>query len=282
MTALEWILLGCFGGAIGAWLRCVIRDECVARGIASWKAILAINLIGSAIAGWALTIVDTDWQRALFLAGALGGFTTFSGMCVDVLVQWHARRRSTAAFICIGTIVGGPLAATAAALLTPVTHPSTAALVPLATSLRGRRITHHGGALSLIALGGALGTALRIAADLGARANDLAPWISTASVNVCGAAFAAFVFRWLGAIDSLGRPRHAPVRKLRLERFLLMGCAGGLTTMSALSLEVTVACKTDLGEALLIASTNVVCGLFAATIGWSLAQRFCATDRVVS
>ncbi|MSR70198.1 MAG: hypothetical protein EXS17_07625 [Phycisphaerales bacterium] len=273
MNALEWIIIGSCGGAIGAWLRTVVRDECVGQGIASWQAILAVNLVGSALAGWGSTVVQTEWQRAFFLAGALGGFTTFSGLCVETVAQWQAGRRSTAAVITMSTMIGGPLAASAAAALSAFPPLAVTALIPSTTALRGRRMSHHGGGLFFIALGGALGSAMRLGSDAFTRANELAPTIPTATVNICGAALAGFVAQWLVASDRRGQPRHAALARLRLERFLLMGFAGGLTTMSAVSLEVSDAFKRSPGEALMIAAINITCGLMAAALGWLLARR---------
>ncbi len=277
-----WILVGSCGGAVGAWLRAVVRDEFVERGMASWQAILAINLVGSAIAGWCSVVAENEWQRVLFLAGAFGGFTTFSGMCVDVVTQWRAGRRATAACICLGTAAGGPLCASAALAVAAVAPASTHALLPAATSLRGRRAHHHLGGFGLIALGGALGSAVRIGADCIARANEIAPWISTASVNIVGAAFAAFAFRWLASIDALGCPRHAPRARVRLERFLLIGCAGGLTTMSTLSLEAIDAARSNFLQALTVVALNFACGIVAAALGWTLAQRVFHHDSAAS
>lgn len=278
MSAFLWILVGSCGGAIGAWLRAVIRDEFVAQGLASWRAILAINLVGSALAGWGSVVVESEWQRVILLAGAFGGFTTFSGMCLDVVTQWRAGHRSTAACICVGTALGGPVCAGAGAAIGAVAPLSSRALAPVALSLRGRRREHHLGGFGLIALGGALGSAGRIGADVLARANEIAPWVSTASVNIAGAAFAAFAFRWLASIDSFGRPRHSPLARIRLERFLIIGCAGGLTTMSALSLEVIEASDGRLSHALTIVAANFGCGIAAAALGWTLAQRLFRHD----
>ncbi len=273
MSALEWIVVGSFGGAIGAWLRAVVRDEFVAQGIASWKAILAVNLIGSALAGCCSAVAEGEWQRAVILAGAFGGFTTFSGMCVDTLSQWHAGRKSTAVCICVGTAIGGPLCASAGAVVGALAPLSSSAQVAAATTLRGRRRSHHLGGFGLIALGGALGSAVRIGADLAARANEVAPWVSTAAVNIVGAALAAFAFRWLASIDALGRPRHSPTGRIRLERFLLIGCAGGLTTMSALSLEVIEAMHAHPLDAFTIVAVNFALGMTAAALGWNLGRR---------
>ncbi len=278
MSAVEWILIGSSGGALGAWLRTVLRDECVAKGIAPWHALLSINIIGSALAGWVSASAHDEWLRVLVLTGFLGGLTTLSGMCLDTFVQWRSGRRWTAAGIAIGTLVGGPIACGVAAVAGAPISPTMgatacAAIAPTAGSLRGRRLAHHGGGLALIALGGAAGSSLRITADLLGHANQLAPWLSTAAVNMCGSLLAGWAYQWLSAIDHLGRPRHAHSKRLRLERLLIFGFAGGLTTMSALAVEVLSAWDQDPFEALMIASVNGVLGLAAVIVGWNLAVR---------
>lgn len=269
----ELIVIGAFGGGMGAWVRIVVRDEFVARGIQSWRVVLAINLIGSALAGIGLRLTDGSLAWALLVLGFLGGFTTFSSMCVDIVVQWLVGRRRAASIIGIGTMLGGPLLAWVGALaaggvIANAATP-TAALAPLG----GRRMTHHLSGVTGIAIGGFFGTGVRIALQLLAPIAGMPIWTATALVNVVGAGFAGFVFRWLCALDANGAPRHEPSRRVRIERLLIFGFAGGMTTMSTLSVEIFLVARELPLQAILIGSVNIGFGLLATIMGWWIACR---------
>lgn len=269
----ELILIGSVGGGLGAWTRIVIRDEFVSKGIASWKIVMAINLLGSAVAGIALRLTAGSFEWALFSLGFLGGFTTFSSMCVDIVVQWIVGRRRSAVTIAVGTMIGGPLIAWISsfftAMLTTRSAISTAAIVPLA----GRRVTHHMSGLVGITMGGFVGTGIRIFMQFLAPTIGFPVWTATALVNVIGSGFAGFAFRWLCSLDANGAALHDPSRRLTLERLLIFGFAGGLTTMSTLSIEIVQAMHDSLPTALLIGGVNLVVGLTFTILGWWIAYR---------
>ena len=269
----ELILIGSVGGGLGAWTRIVIRDEFVSKGIASWKIVMAINLLGSGVAGIALRLTAGSFEWALFSLGFLGGFTTFSSMCVDIVVQWIVGRRRSAVTIAVGTMIGGPFIAWISSfftvMLTTRSAISTAAIVPLA----GRRVTHHMSGLVGITMGGFVGTGIRIFMQFLAPTTGFPVWTATALVNVIGSGFAGFAFRWLCSLDANGAALHDPSRRLTLERLLIFGFAGGLTTMSTLSIEIVQAMHDSLLTALLIGGVNLVVGLTFTILGWWIAYR---------
>ena len=269
----ELLLIGSVGGGLGAWTRIVVRDEFVFKGIASWRVVMSINLVGSALAGLALRMTEGSFEWALFTLGFLGGFTTFSSMCVDIVVQWIAGRRRAAVTVAMGTMIGGPLIAWISSLFAAmfVTRSaiSTAAIIPLAS----RRVNHHMSGLLGIALGGFVGTGIRIFMQFLAPTIGFPIWTATALVNVIGSGFAGFAFRWLCSLDANGAALHDPSRRLTLERLLVFGFAGGLTTMSTLSIEIVEAMRHSLLTALLIGGVNLLMGLTFTILGWWIAYR---------
>lgn len=269
----ELILIGALGGGIGAWVRIVVRDEFVARGIQSWRVLLAINLIGSALGGIGLRLTDGSLAWALLVLGFLGGFTTFSSMCVDIVVQWLVGRRRCASIIGFGTMLGGPLlvwigALAAGGLIAHAATP-TVALAPFGR----RRMSYHLSGVIGIAFGGFFGTGVRISLQMLAPIAGMPIWTATALVNIVGSGFAGFVFRWLCSLDANGAPRHEPSRRLRIERLLLFGFAGGMTTMSTLSVEMFLAAQESPVQAILIGSVNIGLGVLATIMGWWIAFR---------
>lgn len=79
------------GGAIGSVGRFAIVSGlvriCAAHGL-PWGT-FAVNLVGSFLAGLAFVFLQNrglseSWWRALVMIGAIGGFTTWSSLVVDV------------------------------------------------------------------------------------------------------------------------------------------------------------------------------------------------------
>jgi len=273
MTPIELIGLAAIGGGVGAWLRIVIRDECVDRGMSSWCAIMLINLLGSAVAGASLNCTINSPLWALFVLGFLAGFTTFSSMCIEVVSQWLIGCRRRACVIGIGTLVGGPLLVCGAAVAVTGLTTSASAATSTALVLRGRRIRHHSTSIVAIVAGGIVGTALRASLYFSAEKLSVPFWTATAVANIVGAGCAGFVFRWLCALDANGAARHTPIRRVRLERVLIFGFAGGLTTVSTLSVEIYLAAMTNPVDAVLIFAVNLGLGLLATSLGWWIASR---------
>ena len=273
MNHSELILIGSVGGGLGAWVRIVVRDEFVARGIASWRVVIAINLLGSALAGVAVRLNVGSFEWALFTLGFLGGFTTFSSMCVDVVVQWIVGRRRSSAIIVLSTMLGGPLVAWFGSMVAGGFIMRSAGPAVAIVPLTGRRLPHHFSGLLGIAAGGFVGTGLRISFQFLAQVVGYPVWTATALVNSIGAGFAGFVFRWLCSLDANGVPRHEPSRRLNIERLLIFGFAGGLTTVSTLAVEIVSAFPSAPLTAGMIGLVNLGCGVAAATIGWWIARR---------
>lgn len=276
MTPSDLIAIGSIGGGLGAWLRMVIRDECVVRGVASWQAIIGVNLLGCALAGAISTHLSNPAWSAFLVAGVLGGFTTFSSACVDVVAQLKERSRSSALWV-MSTIVGAPICAWLGPAMLGASGASSTAALSMTSPANGRfplnrgRISHHGGGLLAISLGAAVGSAGRIGSNVAASAWGLQQWHATAIANVLGALFAGFVVRRLIAIEADGTPWVAAHRRLFIERLLVFGFAGGLTSFSTLAMEVTTAAQTSWPEAILISSVNLGLGIPATMLGWRIA-----------
>lgn len=267
------IVICATGGAIGAWLRVVVRDECVARGIPSWRAIVAINLFGSLVAGAFIQLEMWSMLWSFVVAGLLGGFTTFSSMCLDIVVQWQSGRKRDSVVILTSTMVCSPIVAAigtihhASSMSSMTASAAGAAPPPCAND----RLRHHCAGLMLIAIGGGAGSALRIGTMLGCDRLAIAPWVATLIVNVIGSAIATFVFRSLMSLNRDGAPIYDHPRMVSTERLLILGFCGGLTTMSTLAVEIASAWALDAVHGLAIALTSVAAGLCAAILGWRIA-----------
>jgi CrcB protein len=108
---IEDLALVALGGAIGAALRVLARSVVIARVHGTWRATLAVNLAGSVVIGLlAAPLADAPHWRVLLVPGVLGGFTTFSGFALDVVIAVDERRWGRAATIVAVTMVACPLA----------------------------------------------------------------------------------------------------------------------------------------------------------------------------
>lgn len=117
-----------------------------------------------------------------------------------------------------------------------------------------------------VAVGGAAGAVLRHLANewFRLRAFSALP-LATLSVNVLGCLLAGLLLAWL----ELRGPQSPVWRSL-----LMVGFLGGLTTFSALGVELLQflrAGRVDL--ALMMAALNLLLGIGAAALGWKLGQR---------
>ncbi len=122
--------------------------------------------------------------------------------------------------------------------------------------------------LGLVAIGGAVGSALRyaVASALPATASWW-PW-PTFLVNVVG----AFALGWLLEAAAIRGPETSRLRRLRL--FAGTGVLGGFTTYSSLALEVhgLVVHQVWAGAAV-YAAGSLVLGTVAAVLGIALGRR---------
>ena len=104
------------GGGIGAWCRYELTLRFAATSPPAFPTItLGINLVGSFLLGFLLTLVLEYWPptryvRPFAAIGILGGFTTFSAYTVETLGLLRAGQAPTAFAYLFGTVIVGLLA----------------------------------------------------------------------------------------------------------------------------------------------------------------------------
>ena len=243
---LHLVLLAALGGGVGSCIRVAIRDEVVARGHASWRGTLFVNVVGCAIAIGCMGLAVGTSAWALFVAGALGGFTTFSAFAIETLAMWMVRRAPRARGAARHAEVG---------------------------TLRSRRVPHYPRGLVAIVAGAIVGCGLRTWLDLAAVEHGAPLWQATLAVNVVGSTVAGFAFRLLHAVGADGAPLRSPLHRLILERATILGFAGGLTSMSALATDLVGAARSSAWLFALIVCANLVLGITGAALGWWIAAR---------
>jgi CrcB protein len=135
-------------------------------------------------------------------------------------------------------------------------------------------------ALPLAFAGGAIGTSLRVAAHWLGDALHVGPWISTLCVNVVASFIAGFLGRLL--LGHLTRQQALAAEVVdpyeaqahRNAMLLITGFCGGLSTFSALGLELHDLIQSrHVLESTIAAALSVVIGLLAAWSGLSLGMR---------
>ena len=108
------VALVAVGGACGAVVRtaCTERFTTPAGGFP--VAVLVINLVGALLLGALMGSVarrpEDSWRRPLLAIGILGGFTTFSTLCVDAARLAADGRAGLAGLDLLVTSVGGVVA----------------------------------------------------------------------------------------------------------------------------------------------------------------------------
>lgn len=106
------------GGVIGSLVRYRLGLWWPSAAPAFPWTTLLINVSGSLLLG-ALIVAITErrpthrWVRPFVGTGILGGYTTFSTWCTDVVVLVHDDRPAFAALYLMGTLAGALLATTA-------------------------------------------------------------------------------------------------------------------------------------------------------------------------
>jgi CrcB protein len=105
------ILLVALGGGVGAALRGAIDLLAARVGLAAPPATLAINLVGSFVAGLLVALVVERGAlpaelRPLLIVGLLGGFTTFSAFAVQTLRLGEGAPLSALAYVAASLLLG--------------------------------------------------------------------------------------------------------------------------------------------------------------------------------
>src|SRR5688572_21938084 len=114
---MSWLAV-LLGGAVGSGARHGV-DPIAPRpvGSAAPYATAAVNMIGALAIGVLAGMMDaqrlsmTPTERALYLTGILGGFTTFSSFMLDSLVLWQTGSTVKAVVNLVGQLVLGAMLA---------------------------------------------------------------------------------------------------------------------------------------------------------------------------
>ena len=140
-----------------------------------------------------------------------------------------------------------------------------AATTPAAGSLMFQAVPFPPGTILWVALGGAVGSALRFGVSEAVRrlpALSHLPW-ATLIVNVVGSLVIGWFLRWSTETDA------SP----QIRAFIAIGLCGGFTTFSAFAAEnLTFLQAGQPGRALLHATASVLLSLAAVFAGYSLAR----------
>ena len=114
---LTWLAV-LVGGALGSGARHGVNLIAPRLfGSAAPYATAAVNMIGALAIGVFAGMMDaqrlsmTPTERALYLTGVLGGFTTFSSFMLDSLVLWQAGSTARAVLNLVGQLVLGAILA---------------------------------------------------------------------------------------------------------------------------------------------------------------------------
>ncbi len=89
------VVVTLLAGAVGAVLRWVVSRAFAGQRF-PW-AVLAVNVVGSAVAGVLIGLGVDDAARVILLTGFCGGLTTFSTLSVETVQLVLAKRTGTAA-----------------------------------------------------------------------------------------------------------------------------------------------------------------------------------------
>ena len=114
---LTWIAV-LVGGALGSAARYGVNIVAPRLfGTATPYATALVNMIGALAIGVLAGLMEaqrlsmTPVERALYLTGILGGFTTFSSFMLDSLVLWQAGLTAKAVLNLVGQMVIGSMLA---------------------------------------------------------------------------------------------------------------------------------------------------------------------------
>jgi CrcB protein len=100
------ILAVAVGGALGAVVRQLTSVSLAGRGRIPW-GVLAVNVVGSLIAGLALGMPLDPTLQLIVLTGFCGGLTTFSTLSVETLqLILDGKRRAAAVSVLLNLALG--------------------------------------------------------------------------------------------------------------------------------------------------------------------------------
>ena len=110
------------GGALGTLARYGMERALVADTAGFPWATLTVNVIGSFVLGFVVTLIATRWPgdrwlRPLVAVGFCGGFTTFSTFAVEIDQRVRYGHAATAAAYLAASLVFGLAAAVAGSVL---------------------------------------------------------------------------------------------------------------------------------------------------------------------
>jgi CrcB protein len=110
------LLLIALGGAIGAVARALLDHVAARAGWLAESGTLVVNLLGSLLAGFLVTLIIERSAvplelRPLLITGLLGGFTTFSALSVQLARLVTAGDGVGAVTYAVGSVVLGALCA---------------------------------------------------------------------------------------------------------------------------------------------------------------------------
>ena len=94
------------GGALGAVLRQLTSVSLAGRGRIPW-GVLVVNVVGSFIAGVALSLPLDPTVQLIIVSGVCGGLTTFSTFAVETIqLVSEGKHRTAAASVALNLALG--------------------------------------------------------------------------------------------------------------------------------------------------------------------------------
>ena len=98
------------GGALGAVLRQLTSVSLAGRGRIPW-GVLVVNVVGSFIAGLALTLPLDPTAQLIIVSGLCGGLTTFSTLAVETIqLTLEGKHRAATPSVALNLLLGLPAA----------------------------------------------------------------------------------------------------------------------------------------------------------------------------
>ena len=98
------------GGALGAVLRQLTSVSLAGRGRIPW-GVLVVNVVGSFIAGGALSLPLDPTVQLIIVSGVCGGLTTFSTFAVETIqLVSEGKHRTAAASVALNIALAVPAA----------------------------------------------------------------------------------------------------------------------------------------------------------------------------